>query len=1709
MNKRFYLLLALVLGCVGMICALPSVGKIYYMKGKLSQKYLKASGTSLSLSAEKTTDCLFYVDADNAIKAYLTSNYINCSGKNLSTAKYSGVFSEGADGAYYYNNNSYYIYGGANTNATSIDRGSSYGNDAGYQWYFEEYTPPTVEGSVVDGKTYFIRSVTKSGNIYAYAGDATQLARSTKNTGSASYRWKATKVSDGVYTFQNVGDNSKYLGFKQTATSATQLKIASSNKRAECFTIWRDNVSQNEGRYMVGNVDVSVAWNQSQSEYNASDNSWSTDFQFEDASEYVTITYQYKEGSTLVRTESEALKTGQRYEAPCIPGYYITSVVEGTAGTTDATYEVPVERALPDVRAIIGDGTTSGGGCGIFWIGIDIPSADVDGSSVDKVPLRNIHMMSQTGNAYNRSYMVVSSSSTLSEGSVVAVSQNNPEATSSAAFVCYNFNKELLTPGGRYYLFFVNDKNNPTASQTNRTVLCSASKAYAPKIKDSNGSERSNWYPNLKLNVASIGQAMSTVYGEKWVTIDFVRDAGYSWKISGTAAGATPSNMANEATVGTDRQWCFVGTPQSFKIYSRAAGESLALTTNSESVGDGTLVSLTDAESACRWTVTANGAGYEIARVGESSFTLNSHGGLNKQIKYYNKGDNGAVWTINLLKTLTVRQSIPGVEGIYTWNGQTKSGSTVTFYSTSYVDYAPLSCSVVPGYTYSFADVTWNGATDKEVSVTLTPNFFTTQSDYAAGNDNVHWIRITHVNEPTFSPTATEPGNEPTVSLADLANEGQLWCFVGDNTNGFKIYSKAHPDYVLQAAAGTPGNGTKTTLVRAADAVESQSTWVLGENHLTAATKPGYTILLKDKPNFGLNKHTGYWRFFNASDAGSRWTMYEVGGELTINVNIEGNILPTNSKVGAISVTYNGQTTTTRLDLGTLTVPGTLTTLKVRAPKGAVITIADGNPKFAGYEFAGIDCGSQKSQPTISIDNVPVGGVTATVTYTANEYQNLFYTKDAAHPYRIPAIVKTKDGTLIAASDYRYCGGDVGNGRVDIVVRRSSDNGATWTAQETVAQGWRNADERPEADAGISDIPYGFGDATLVADDESGAVLLGYVGAPSSATCWTDKPDYFFQKSEDNGKTWGAKYSVIRAIKDKINAAGHSTKNFFVGSGKIVMSRKYKKQGSNYKRIYCVLWVNGTFPGENSETRSNWVVYSDDFGETWEILGGTCAAKGSCDEPKCEELPDGSVVLSSRESGCRWFNIFTYTDQAAGAGTWQTAVASNRVDGGLSFGGNATNGEIQVLRAVRSSDNTLHNLVLQSIPTGSSRDNVAIYVKNIDDPASYSTPTEFAKGWTRAKIVAPYASAYSTMCIQADGRIAFFYEDARSGAGYDMVYVPCTVSELTGDEYRALQNVVESAGSTQTTPILEGDVASTDDVTESVTPETSAVDLSQATITTSVSVEQIKDAVISKTGNQNTLMIVPPTATVDESTTNVIVDDGSNCTCHNLSLVDGGSFAAPRQFTATNATYTRTMTADASNFGTICLPYAVDSNGDIQYYELTSHTSNAMIFSPVGHLSANTPALYKRKVPGNVTASAANVEITAAEGEMVSGESLKMVGVFRPTSVVDSEGTDAISGYDKIVDPNCYYIKGGKFYSLNQRMNLKAFRAYITGSNNSEDARAAVMDIAFDDNVDTGIEIVESEDQTVKLVFDLSGRRWQKPQQGINIINGQKIISGK
>ena len=93
----------------------------------------------------------------------------------------------------------------------------------------------------------------------------------------------------------------------------------------------------------------------------------------------------------------------------------------------------------------------------------------------------------------------------------------------------------------------------------------------------------------------------------------------------------------------------------------------------------------------------------------------------------------------------------------------------------------------------------------------------------------------------------------------------------------------------------------------------------------------------------------------------------------------------------------------------------------------------------------------------------------------------LFHTPDAKGiPYRIPAILSTPKGRLIAMSDYRYCGADIGFGQIDIVGKYSDDQGKTWSEQFDIVKG-----------NGIKNDPAcGYGDAATLADSKSGDILL-------------------------------------------------------------------------------------------------------------------------------------------------------------------------------------------------------------------------------------------------------------------------------------------------------------------------------------------------------------------------------------------------------------------------------------------------------------------------------------------------------------------------------------------------------------------------------------------------------------------------------------------
>lgn len=399
----------------------------------------------------------------------------------------------------------------------------------------------------------------------------------------------------------------------------------------------------------------------------------------------------------------------------------------------------------------------------------------------------------------------------------------------------------------------------------------------------------------------------------------------------------------------------------------------------------------------------------------------------------------------------------------------------------------------------------------------------------------------------------------------------------------------------------------------------------------------------------------------------------------------------------------------------------------------------------------------------------------------APKMQEIFSSETGGNiPYRIPAVTRQPDGSLLIVADYRYSRADIGggNGHIDIKGRISHDNGATWGDEILIADG-----------NGISgDHACGYGDPTLVTDSTTGRILMmcctGHVGYGASTRQNPLRTARLY--SDDGGLTWTQPEDVTEEIYGLFDAEdGTSIPSLFFGSGRIAQSHLIKV--GDYYRLYAALC-----------TRSgNRVIYSDDFGQTWHALGGINARPApSGDEPKCEELPDGRVLLSSRMNGGRYFNIFTYTDMEKAEGSWGSAVASNQQEGGVTVLNNSTNGEILIIPVVRNADGQKMYLALQSIPFGSGRANVGIWYKGLETYSDYSTPVTFASNWEGSYQVSKLSSCYSTMMMQADGKLAFVYEETTPTAvsgGYTIVYTPLDIETITDSAYTFDQSVDRAA----------------------------------------------------------------------------------------------------------------------------------------------------------------------------------------------------------------------------------------------------------------------------------------------------------------------------
>ncbi|MCM1309755.1 MAG: hypothetical protein NC301_01860 [Bacteroides sp.] len=431
-----------------------------------------------------------------------------------------------------------------------------------------------------------------------------------------------------------------------------------------------------------------------------------------------------------------------------------------------------------------------------------------------------------------------------------------------------------------------------------------------------------------------------------------------------------------------------------------------------------------------------------------------------------------------------------------------------------------------------------------------------------------------------------------------------------------------------------------------------------------------------------------------------------------------------------------------------------------------------------------------------------------------NEREGYVIYKKEGVERRIPAIARVwkgdHAGRLITIYDYRHNGGDIGGGNISLQISVSDDNGATWSTPDylkdkdgnyvtTYPEGCRKG-ETADNWATFQADPntywnVAFGDAAIVADRESGKLLMMAVGGPTGFFNGRyDNPNQCVRwTSDDGGDTWTPATRVTYDILDLLNGEPTYGKidSQFIGSGRIMQSR-YVKVG-DYYRVYCVIASQNS--GGNTR---NFMLYSDDFGQHWNVLGGKeqCpTSTGAGDECKAEELPDGSVILAGRNRhGNRNFNIFRYTDVTKAEGKWTGHIVTDMGFGTI----NACDGEIMVLPAVCNDDNTDCYLVLQSFPYGGARNYVSIAWQGIKQGAVMKDADMF-KTWEGRYRIANGSSVYSTMAWQANDKLAFFWEDKNC----DGTYLDLSIEEITDGQYSYKPDVENKTAIRLTKELIE------------------------------------------------------------------------------------------------------------------------------------------------------------------------------------------------------------------------------------------------------------------------------------------------------------------
>jgi sialidase-1 len=337
--------------------------------------------------------------------------------------------------------------------------------------------------------------------------------------------------------------------------------------------------------------------------------------------------------------------------------------------------------------------------------------------------------------------------------------------------------------------------------------------------------------------------------------------------------------------------------------------------------------------------------------------------------------------------------------------------------------------------------------------------------------------------------------------------------------------------------------------------------------------------------------------------------------------------------------------------------------------------------------------------------------------------------------YRIPAIVKAPNGDLLAFCEARRLNCS-DHGDVRIVMKRSSDNGDTWSKLEIVAENGNNQAGNPAPVFDLMDKKY-----------KKGRLFLFYnTGTVSESEVRNGKDirEVWYKTSEDAGKTWSKSVNITQFVSKPNKPSANPAYNFKEDWRSYANTPGHGLQltlGRKKGRIFIP--ANHSEGAPKAQFRDYFAhgFYTDNHGKTWKLTPNVTYAGSN--ESTAAELSGGIVMNCRNQSGDVKNRILAFSKN--GGANWDTVYFEKQLIDPVCQGS-----MINFMVHPDKSGTTKEGkkvLLFTNLEHTSKRENLTLKM-SADD----------GKTWQTVQVICPNSAAYSDLVILQDNRIGVLYE---------------------------------------------------------------------------------------------------------------------------------------------------------------------------------------------------------------------------------------------------------------------------------------------------------------------------------------------------------------